>query len=68
MTVKHNRASTLQQSDERFSIDKDEYDFMLMDKVSGGIPFKKRHKEQEIVQMVENGTLSDFAFYLCFSL
>ena len=59
MRVKYNRVSTFQQSGERFSIDKEKYDLVLMDKVSGSVPFKERPKGKEIVQMVEEGTLSE---------
>ncbi len=59
MRVKYNRVSTFQQSGERFTIDKEKYDLVLMDKVSGSIPFKERPKGKEIVQLVENGTLSE---------
>ncbi len=59
MRVKYNRVSTFQQSGERFTIDQDQYDLVLMDKVSGSIPFKDRPKGKDIVQLVENGTLSE---------
>ncbi len=59
MKVKYNRVSTFQQSGERFTIDQDKYDLVLMDKVSGSIPFKERPKAKEIVQMVADGTLSE---------
>ncbi len=59
MRVKYNRVSTFQQSGERFTIDKEKYDFVLLDKVSGTVPFKDRPKGKEIVQLVENDTLSE---------
>ncbi len=59
MRVKYNRVSTFQQSGERFTIDKEKYDLVLMDKVSGSVPFKERPKGKEIVQMVESSTLSE---------
>ncbi len=59
MRVKYNRVSTFQQSGERFNIDKEKYDLVLFDKISGSTPFKERPKAQEIVQMVERGTLSE---------
>ena len=59
MRVKYNRVSTFQQSGDRFSIDKEKYDLVLMDKVSGSIPFKDRPKGKEIVQLVESSTLSE---------
>jgi len=54
MIVKYNRVSTLQQTGERFAIDESKYDLVLLDKVSGSIPFKKRPKAQEIIRLIEN--------------
>ena len=59
MRVKYNRVSTFQQTGERFTIDQEKYDLVLLDKVSGSIPFKDRPKGKEIVQMVESSTLSE---------
>jgi DNA invertase Pin-like site-specific DNA recombinase len=59
MRVKYNRVSTFQQSGERFTIDKEKYGLVLLDKVSGTVPFRDRPKGKEIVQLVENDTLSE---------
>jgi len=59
MRVKYNRVSTFQQSGDRFSIDKEKYDLVLMDKVSGSIPFKERTKGKEIVRLVEDGKVTE---------
>ena len=59
MKVKYNRVSTLQQTGDRFATDNDKYNLTLLDKVSGSIPFSARPKGQEIVKMVEDGTISD---------
>lgn len=59
MRVKYNRVSTLQQSGDRFELDGDKYDLTLLDKVSGSISFKDRPKGKEVVQLVEEGHVSD---------
>ncbi len=59
MKVKYNRVSTLQQSGDRFGLDNDNYDLTLLDKVSGSIPFKDRPKGIEVVNLVEEGEVSD---------
>ena len=58
MKVKYNRVSTLQQSGDRFSVDREKYDLTLLDKVSGSVPFKERPKGQEVVRLVEEGKIS----------
>ena len=59
MKVKYNRVSTLQQSGNRFSADENNYDLVLFDKVSGKVPFKERPKAQELVELVEQGMVSE---------
>ena len=59
MKVKYNRTSTLQQSGDRFTLDKEKYDLTLLDKVSGSIPFKKRPKGGEVIKLVEEGKISE---------
>jgi len=59
MIVKYNRVSTLQQTGDRFSVDESKYDLILMDKVSGSIPFAKRPKAQEVIKLVESGQLKE---------
>jgi DNA invertase Pin-like site-specific DNA recombinase len=61
MKVKYNRVSTLQQSGNRFSDDKDIYDLTLLDKVSGSVPFKERPQGKEVVRLVEAGLVSELA-------
>jgi len=54
--IKYNRTSTLNQSGERYKLDKEEYDLTLFDKgVSGKVPFKEREKGMVLVDMVEKG-------------
>lgn len=59
MKVKYNRVSTLQQTGERFTADKDIYDKILLDKVSGSMPFKERPKAKELVKLVEQGLVEE---------
>lgn len=59
MKIKYNRVSTLQQTGDRFTDDKEYYDITLLDKVSGSIPFAKRTKAQELVKLVDAGAVSD---------
>ena len=59
MKIKYNRVSTLQQTGDRFSIDKDKYDLTLLDKVSGSVPFKERPKCKELIKLVEEGMVQE---------
>ena len=59
MKVKYNRVSTIQQSGDRFTLDTENYEFILLDKVSGSIPFKERPKGMEIVKLVEEGAITE---------
>ena len=59
MRVKYNRVSTLQQTGDRFSVDKESYDLVLFDKVSGTIPFNERPKGIELVNLVKNKKVSE---------
>lgn len=59
MKVKYNRVSTLQQSGNRFSIDNDRYDIILLDKISGSVPFKERPKAVELCKMIEKGLVTE---------
>ena len=59
MRVKYNRVSTLQQTGDRFSVDKENYDLVLFDKVSGTIPFNERPKGFELVNLVKNKKVSE---------
>jgi DNA invertase Pin-like site-specific DNA recombinase len=59
MKVKYNRVSTISQTGDRFTLDKDIYDLVLLDKVSGSIGFKDRPKGKELSKLVEEGKVSD---------
>ena len=59
MRVKYNRVSTIQQTGDRFLDDKETYDLILLDKVSGTIGFKDRPKGIILTKLIENGEVSD---------
>lgn len=54
--VKYNRTSTINQSGERYKLDKEGYDLTLFDKgVSGKVPFKEREKGKVLIELIQNG-------------
>ncbi|HEY0055264.1 MAG TPA: recombinase family protein [Pedobacter sp.] len=59
MKVKYNRVSTLQQTGLRFTDDKEKYDLVLMDKVSGSISFKERPQAKRLVKLVDDDKVTD---------
>jgi DNA invertase Pin-like site-specific DNA recombinase len=59
MRVKYNRVSTIGQTGDRFSVDTENYDLVLFDKISGKIPFKQRDKGMELVKLVEAGKVTE---------
>ncbi len=59
MRIKYNRVSTLQQSGDRFSVDNDPYNLVLLDKVSGSTSFKERPKGKEITKLVNEGKVKE---------
>jgi len=59
MRIKYNRVSTLNQSGERFKADESKYDKVILDKVSGTIPFQERDGGIEIKKLVEQGKLKE---------
>jgi len=59
MKIKYNRVSTIQQTGDRFTADKEKYDLVLMDKVSGSIGFKDRPKGKELSRLVEEGRVDE---------
>lgn len=59
MRVKYNRISTLGQTGNRFTVDKDKYDLTLLDRVSGTVPFKDRPKGKELTKLIEEGKVSE---------
>jgi DNA invertase Pin-like site-specific DNA recombinase len=59
MKVKYNRLSTLSQSGNRLSIDKDKYDLVLLDRVSGSVAFMERPKGKELAKLVNDGVVKE---------
>jgi DNA invertase Pin-like site-specific DNA recombinase len=59
MKIKYNRVSTLKQTGLRFTADKDTYDKVLLDKVSGSIPFNDRPQAKELIRLIEKGLVSN---------
>ena len=59
MRVKYNRVSTLQQTGDRFTVDSDNYDLVLFDKISGSVPFKEREKGFELTNLIEKDDVSE---------
>jgi len=59
MKVKYNRVSTIQQTGDRFTMDTDKYDLILLDKISGTVSFKDRPKGKELTKLVETGKVSE---------
>jgi len=57
MKIKYNRVSHVSQSGNRFTEDNDNYDLVIMDKVSGSVSFKDRVGGKQVVELVENGSL-----------
>ena len=59
MRVKYNRVSSLSQTGERFKADENGYDQVILDKVSGSVPFKEREGGKTISHLVEKGKLKE---------
>ena len=59
MKVKYNRVSTISQTGDRFTMDKEIYDLVLLDKVSGSIGFKERPKGKELTKLVDEGKVTE---------
>lgn len=59
MKVKYNRVSTINQSGNRFTVDTENYDLTLFDKISGSIPFRERPKGKELISLVEDGKVTE---------
>jgi DNA invertase Pin-like site-specific DNA recombinase len=62
MRIKYNRVSTLAQTGNRFQDDKEKYDLVLLDKVSGKVPFKEREGGKKIWKLVEEGKITEIVF------
>lgn len=62
MKIKYNRVSTLGQTGNRFQEDKEQYDLVLLDKVSGKVPFKERDGGKKIWKLVSEGKVNEVVF------
>ena len=59
MKIKYNRISSLSQTGNRFSADKENYDLTLLDKVSGSVPFNDRPKAKELIAFIDAGKVDE---------
>ncbi len=59
MRVKYNRISSLSQTGNRFSADKENYDLTLLDKISGTIPFRDRPQAKILISQIESGIVKE---------
>ena len=59
MRVKYNRISSLSQTGNRFSADKENYDLILLDKISGSVHFRDRPKAKELITLIEDGKVKE---------
>ena len=59
MKVKYNRVSTQIQSGNRFEADTDKYDLILLDKISGTVPFKERQNAKILIDHIQKGIVKE---------
>lgn len=59
LKVKYNRVSTIQQTGNRFEADKEFYDKVFFDKISGSIKFKDRPQAKEMIKLIEQGKVRE---------
>lgn len=59
MKVLYTRVSTVEQNIDRQIVDKDQYDYVLIDKCSGSIPLYERPKGSEIEKLIKRGELKE---------
>lgn len=59
MRVKYNRVSTLLQTGNRFEADKEKYDIVFLDKISGSVSFRDRPKSKELIKLIEQEKVSE---------
>ncbi len=55
MRIKYLRVSTLNQTGNRFEVDKENYDLVLFDKISGVVPFRERPEAKKLIEIIESG-------------
>jgi len=58
MKVKYNRVSTLQQTGDRFTLDQQNYDLVLLDRVTRNVAIKEREKGKELIKLLEDCIVS----------
>ncbi|MDB5003886.1 MAG: recombinase family protein [Mucilaginibacter sp.] len=59
MRIKYNRVSTIGQTGNRFNNDTGKYDLTLLDKVSGNISFRERPQGSKLMQLIEEGKVTE---------
>ena len=59
MKVKYNRVSTLLQTGNRFEADTENYDLVLLDKISGSVCFSDRPKSKELIKLIHSGVVTE---------
>ena len=59
MKVKYNRVSTLLQTVNRFEADTENYDLVLLDKISGSVCFSDRPKSKELIKLIHSGVVTE---------
>ena len=59
MKIKYNRLSSLSQTGNRYTDDKETYDLVLMDRVSGSVAFKERPKGKELTKLIDDGKVKE---------
>jgi DNA invertase Pin-like site-specific DNA recombinase len=59
MKVKFNRVSTLLQTGNRFEADTENYDLVLLDKISGSVCFSDRPKSKELIKLIHSGVVTE---------
>lgn len=59
MKVKYNRISTLSQTGNRFLDDRENYDLILLDKVSGKVAFAERPEAKKLIKLLSKGMVNE---------
>ncbi len=59
LKVKYNRVSTLQQTGNRFEADKEKYDLIFFDKISGSVKFRDRPQAKEMIKLINEGKIGE---------
>ena len=59
MKVKYNRISSISQTGNRFEADTDNYDLVLLDKISGSVKFRDRPKSMELIKLINQNLVKE---------